>query len=269
MKFATFNTNSVRPRLPIILEWLGREDPDILCLQEIKAQDKDFPVAAFNEAGFHAVFKGQKSYNGVGILSRRPLDKVETNLSSIDDQEARFISATVFDIPVINVYVPQGVAPGTEKFAYKLRWLRGLLSHIKDNYDPQLPLLIAGDFNVALEPADVYDPETFRGGAGFHPDEQAIMGELMAWGLVDIFRRHQPDGGHYTFWDYRIPNGLKRNMGWRVDYILATRPLAERSIRAWIDTKARALPKPSDHTFLISEFDINGPPPLPARSRTF
>ncbi|SPD73653.1 Exodeoxyribonuclease III [uncultured Desulfobacterium sp.] len=257
MKFATFNTNSVRLRLPVILEWLLREQPDILCLQEIKAQDKDFPAADFEGAGFHPAFKGQKSYNGVAIISRQMPQEVKTSLTSIEDQEARFISATILDVPVINVYIPQGMAPGTDKFAYKLRWLRGLLAHIKENYKKEMPLLIAGDFNVALETIDVFDPESFRDEAGFHPDEQAIMQELLAWGLVDIFRKHQPDGGHYTFWDYRIPNALKRNMGWRIDYILATQPLADKSVISWIDTGARALPKPSDHTFLIAEFDMS------------
>ncbi len=253
--FATFNTNSIRARLPIILDWLDRERPDVLCVQETKAQDKDFPVDAFESTGYHAVFKGQKSYNGVAIISRHPLDKIRKNLYDANDEEARFVSASILEIPVINVYVPQGFAPGTQKFEYKLRWFRDLVSYVKKNYDPDLPLLLAGDFNVALEPIDVFDPEGLRGEVGFHPDEQAIMREFLDWGLVDIFRQHQPGGGHYTFWDYRIPNALKRKMGWRIDYILATAPLAVKSHNARIDTKARSLDRPSDHTFLIAEFD--------------
>jgi len=257
MKIATFNANSIRARLGIVLDWLEKEQPDLLCLQETKAQDKDFPGEAFEAAQYRAVFRGQKSYNGVAILSRLPLKDLRTNLHEGDEEEARFISAGIQGIPVINVYVPQGFAPGTEKFEYKLQWLRDLFSHVKENYDPSKPLLITGDFNVALEPMDLFDPEGFRGEVGFHPDEQAIMGELLDWGLADIFRKHQPEGGHFTFWDYRIPNAFKRKMGWRIDYILSTPPLAEKSLNAWIDTRPRTLDKPSDHTFLVAEFKLN------------
>ncbi len=255
MKFATFNTNSIRARLPIIKDWLDREGPDVLCVQETKVQDKDFPADPFEEAGYHVIFKGQKSYNGVAIISRIPPDDIRLNLYDKEENEqARFISARIGDISVINVYVPQGFQVGTDKFAYKLSWLNDLLKHIKENYDPAQPLLVAGDFNVALEPIDVFDPEKFKGEVGFHPDEQAIMRQFPDWGLVDVFREHEPAGDHYTFWDYRIPNALKRKMGWRIDYILATAPLAEKAVSVRIDTEARMLEKPSDHTFLVAEF---------------
>jgi len=257
MKFATFNTNSIRARLSSILGWVKRENPDILCLQETKVQDQDFPVTTFETAGYHVTFKGEKSYNGVAIISKHPLDHIRFNLYNTEEEAARFISARICDIPVINAYVPQGFAPGTEKFEYKLRWLRDLLGYIGRNYDPGYPLLVAGDFNVALEPIDVFDPEQLRGEVGFHPDEQAIMRELLDWGFVDIFRKHKPEGGHYTFWDYRIPNALKRKMGWRIDYVLATAPLAAKSTDAWVDTEARMRERPSDHTFLIAEFDLD------------
>ncbi|MCD6297934.1 MAG: exodeoxyribonuclease III [Deltaproteobacteria bacterium] len=254
MKCATFNTNSIRARLPIIKDWLDREQPDVLCVQETKVQDKDFPANPFEEAGYHVIFKGQKSYNGVAIISRIPPDDILLNLYDKEDEQARFMSAGIGDIPVINVYVPQGFAVGTDKFEYKLSWLNDLLKHIKENYDPAQPLLVAGDFNVALEPIDVFDPEKFKGEVGFHPDEQAILRQFSDWGLVDVFRKHEPAGDHYTFWDYRIPNALKRKMGWRIDYILATAPLAVKSERVRIDTEARMLEKPSDHTFLVAEF---------------
>ena len=254
MKFATFNTNSIRARLSIVRDWLVREQPDVLCLQETKVQDKDFPADPLEEAGYQVIFKGQKSYNGVAIISRIPADEILLNLYDKDDEQARFISARIGDIPVINVYVPQGFAVGTDKFEYKLSWLNDLLAHIKEDYDPNQPLLMAGDFNVALEPIDVFDPEKFKGEVCFHPDEQAIMRQFLDWGLVDVFRKHEPGGGHYTFWDYRIPNALKRKTGWRIDYILATAPIAKKSARVWIDTEARLLEKPSDHTFLVAEF---------------
>ena len=255
LKIASFNTNSIRARLPIITDWLQTADPDLLLLQETKVQDKDFPVKAIEENGYHVLYKGQKSYNGVAIISKQTLEETRKNLYEEEDEEARFLKATRGDISIINVYVPQGFAVGTEKFEYKLRWLKDLLEDIKTCYDPDDPLLIAGDFNVAYDPIDLFDPEKYRGEVGFHPDEQAILKEYFDWGLVDIFRKHQPDGGHYTFWDYRIPNAFKRKMGWRIDYILATAPLAARSRNAWIDTEPRTRPKPSDHTFLIAEFD--------------
>ena len=256
MKFATFNTNSIRARMPIIMEWLRQEKPELLCLQETKVQDKDFPKGEFEGVGYQAIYRGQKSYNGVAIVGKlAPID-IRLNLYGDEDQgeEARFISARINDIPVINVYVPQGFAPGTDKFDYKLRFLKDLLSYIKENYDSKFPLLLAGDLNVALESIDLFDPEGLQGEAGFHPDEQALLREYLEWGFVDIFRKHQKDRGHYTFWDYRIPNAFKRKMGWRIDYILATEPLAERSQKVWIDTEARTRQKPSDHTFLVAEF---------------
>ncbi|MCD6305910.1 MAG: exodeoxyribonuclease III [Deltaproteobacteria bacterium] len=255
MKVATFNANSIRARLPVILGWLKREAPDILFLQETKVQDVDFPVDSVKAAGYHAVFRGQKSYNGVAVLSKSPLTDVETSLPVEDVDEARFISGRAGDIHVINVYVPQGFEPGSDKFRFKLAWLDHLLRHIADYYDPSSPLLTAGDLNVAFTEMDLFDPEGFRGKVGFHPDEQALLRRFFDWGLVDIFRKHVTEGDEYTFWDYRIPNGFKRNMGWRIDYILATAPLAERSRSAWIDKKARAMPKPSDHTFLVAEFE--------------
>ena len=257
MRIATFNANSIRARLPMVLDWLARFRPDVLCLQETKVQDKDFPAESFLEAGFNAVFRGQKSYNGVAVISKLPLVEVSLNLKREGDQEARLIGAKISDMALINVYVPQGFSPETEKFVYKLRWMKDLLFLLQRDYDPHQPLLVAGDFNVALEPNDVYDPEGLRGQVGFHPDEQAMMREILDWGLVDVFRKHEPGGGHYTFWDYRIPKGFKRNMGWRIDYILATRPVVERSQKAWIDRECRALGKSSDHTFLVAEFDIN------------
>ncbi len=257
MRFATLNTNSIRARLPIVIDWLDRNRPDILCLQETKVQDNDFPADRFLDMGYQAIFTGQKSYNGVAIICNTPFEEIRTGLYGGDSEEARFISARIATIPVINVYAPQGLAPGTEKFRYKLKWLADLLSHIKKKYDPDTPLLLAGDLNVALEPIDVFDPEGLRGEVGFHPDEQELMRRLIDWGLVDIFRKHQPQGGHYTFWDYRIPNAFKRKMGWRIDYILATAPLAERSQASWIDTGARGLDRPSDHTFLVAEFSLD------------
>jgi exodeoxyribonuclease-3 len=258
VKAATFNANSIRTRLPIVLEWLEREQPDVLCIQETKVQDKDFPSDPLREKGYEVVFTGQKSYNGVAIVTRSKTESVRRGLYEKEGEEARFIAASVSGIPIINAYVPQGFAPNTEKFDYKLRWLKDLLSHLQRFCDPNQPLLLAGDFNVALDDRDVYDPKGLAGEVGFHPDERAAMSGLLSWGLIDLFRQHQPEGGHYTFWDYRVPNGFKRNLGWRIDYLLATKSLADLSEKAWIDKAPRAQPKPSDHTFLIAEFRLVG-----------
>jgi exodeoxyribonuclease-3 len=258
MKAATFNANSIRTRLPVVLEWLEREQPDVLCIQETKVQDKDFPSEPFREKSYEVIFTGQKSYNGVAIVAKSEIESIRRGLYEIEGEEARFIAVYLSNIPIINVYVPQGFAPNTEKFDYKLRWLKDLLSHLQRFHDPAQPLLMAGDFNVALDDRDVYDPKGLDGEVGFHPDERAAMRDLLSWGLVDVFRQHRPEGGHYTFWDYRIPNGFKRNLGWRIDYLLATKPLADLSEKAWIDKTPRAQPKPSDHTFLIAEFRLAG-----------
>ncbi|MDZ7696447.1 MAG: exodeoxyribonuclease III [Deltaproteobacteria bacterium] len=256
MKIATFNANSIRARLPVTLDWLAQETPDILCIQETKVQDKDFPAAAFAEAGYHVTFRGQKSYNGVAIVSRSPQDPLDLMFGTENDEAARLITSRIDGIPVINAYVPQGFEVGSDKFRYKLSWLNDFFDYIEARYRPADPLIVTGDFNVAMTPEDVHDPEGLAGAVGFHPDEQAVLQRFLDWGLVDIFRRHVQGSGLYTFWDYRVPNGFKRNIGWRIDYILATAPLAETSKNAWIDTQPRALPKPSDHTFLVAEFEV-------------
>ena len=256
MKIATFNTNSIRARMKIILDWIEKEKPDILCLQETKVQDKDFPVSQFEEKGYRAIFRGQKTYNGVAMIFRVPLDEVRRHLHEGDDEQARFLSAGTSKFTVINVYVPQGYSPGTEKFLYKLQWIKDLSLLVQRDYNPDSPLLVVGDFNVAMEAIDLYDPEGLYGSVGFHPDEHEVMKGLFGWGFIDVFRKHHPEGGHYTFWDYRVPNAFKRKIGWRIDYILATRLLAEKSTKAWIDVDQRIGEKPSDHTFLVAEFDI-------------
>jgi exodeoxyribonuclease-3 len=257
VKISTFNTNSVRARLPIITGWLEREKPDLLCLQETKVQDPMFPAGDFEASGYHVVFSGRKSYNGVAVAAREPVEVLRRDLFEEDEGEARFLEVTYRDVTLMNVYVPQGFEVGSDKFAYKLRWLEALYSYVTDAYDPDSSLVIAGDFNVALTPQDVYDSEHLAGGVAFHPDEQAWLRKLLDWGLVDLFRKHEPGPGHYTFWDYRIPNGFKRNLGWRIDYILASPSVAEHSSSAWIDREARGLPKPSDHTFLTAELELD------------
>lgn len=257
VRVATYNANSIRARLPIVGDWLDREQPDILCLQETKVQDGDFPEMLFRERGYRVIWKGQKSYNGVAIASRHAISEVRYRLYGIgDEEEARFLSARIKDLSVVNVYAPQGYAIGTEKFRYKLLWMHDLLEHIRATYEPDSMLLLAGDFNVALQPMDVYDPDRFEGKVCFHPEERAILREYLRWGLVDLFREYEHRAGKYTFWDYRIPNAVKRNTGWRLDYILVTKPLVRKSSAVWIDIEPRLRERPSDHTFLVAEFNL-------------
>lgn len=255
-KVASLNANSIRARLSIILDWLANESPDVFCLQETKVQDQDFPADAIRDAGYHVVYAGRKSYNGVAIVSRTEPEQVRVGLDDWGEPgEGRLIAARIRGVSIVNTYVPHGQSPSSERFAYKLAWLGHLRDYFARHHDPEQPLLWAGNFNIAPEPMDIYDPEKLAGHIGYHPEEHRVLEYIKGWGFEDVFRRHVPEGGHYTFWDYRVPNVVKRRMGWRIDHIWATRPLAERSRSAWIDVAPRMLPRPSDHTFIVAEFE--------------
>jgi exodeoxyribonuclease-3 len=265
LKVATYNANSIRARLQLVLDWLGRESPDLLCLQETKVQDEDFPAAAFREAGYHVVFRGQKAYAGVAMASRQELQEVafgfdegpSTDAGQAEPDEARLIRAVIAGIPVVNTYVPQGRSPDSPHFLLKLGWFAALRALFERHYTPQEPLLWVGDFNVAPEEIDVYDPQRLKNEVDFHPDARSALAEVREWGFVDVFRRHHPEEpAQYTFWDYRMRNSLQRGLGWRVDHIWATEPLAHRSTRAWIDVEARRAKRPSDHTFVVAELAL-------------
>lgn len=256
-KVASFNTNSIRARLPLVLDWLDKEKADVLCLQETKVEDKDFPLAEFEKKGYHAVFSGRKSYNGVAIISPHVLEKVHTGIGEwAKPGEARLIEASVKGIPVVNTYVPQGYDVKSEIFIYKLKWIRSMREYFNSRYRPEDRLIWLGDFNVAPEPIDVHNPKRLYGRIGFHPEEHKALQYVKEWGFVDVFRLHVKEGGHYTFWDYRMPRLFERNLGWRVDHIWATAPMAEKSLSAWIDVEPRKMERPSDHTFIVAEFDI-------------
>lgn len=256
MKIASFNCNGIRSRLEIILNWLQKESPDALCLQETKVQDHDFPIEALEKIDYHCVFKGQKSYNGVAILSKIPLEDVLAGFGDGEvSEEARLIKGRIRNLPIVNTYVPQGNFPLSRQFQYKLDWFKRIGRYLEKNFDPNEALVWVGDFNVAPEPIDVYDPKKLLGKVCYHPDEHKALQRVRAWGFEDVFRRHQKDPGHYTFFDYRVPNAIARKMGWRVDHIWATRCMAEMSTRAWIDMEPRLVERPSDHTFVVAEFD--------------
>jgi exodeoxyribonuclease-3 len=256
MKIASFNANSIRARMDIVLDWLQKESPDVLCLQETKVPDKDFPKEAFEDMHYHAVFRGEKSYNGVALLGKNPFEEVRIGFDEYESEGTRLIAARMYNVSIVNTYVPQGFHPLSKQFREKLDWLQRLYDYFNEHYRPNKPLLWAGDFNVAPEPADVYDPVRLEGHVGFHPDERAALQRFQRWGFVDVLRLYQPGPGHYTFWDYRLKNAVPRNLGWRVDHIWATGPLAGKSLKAWIDLDPRRAERPSDHTIVVAEFAV-------------
>jgi len=252
---ATWNVNSVRSRMHLLLPWLATVGPDVVCLQETKVQDTDFPLDAVEAAGYHAAYRGEKAYNGVAILSKTPIGAVRYGF---DDggpaDEARLIAGEVSSIPIVNTYVPQGRAPDHAMFAYKIEWFERLRAFFEANFSPGEPLLWAGDLNVAPEPIDVWDPKRHAGHVCFNPQVTAALENVKSWGLVDLFRKHVPDPRQYTYYDYRTANGVAEGKGWRVDHIHASRPLAERSLNAWIDLDPRGADKPSDHAPTVAAF---------------
>jgi len=254
-KIATYNANSIRSRITLVQDWLSRERPDVLCIQETKAQNQDFPRGAFTDVGYNVVFRGQKAYSGVAIASLGQPEDVTFGLDSEPKDEPRLITAKIDGITIVNTYVPQGRSVNSEMFSYKLEWFVRLRDYFARNFSPDEPLIWCGDLNVAPLEIDVHDPKRLAKHVDFHPQVREALATVTQWGFVDVFRRHRPDEpGQYTFWDYRVRGALDRNLGWRVDHIYATQPLAEKSVNAWIDRDARAAAKPSDHTFLVAEF---------------
>lgn len=256
MRVATFNSNSLRSRIPIILNWLAENKPDVLCVQETKVQDADFPKETFASSGYQFIFKGQKKYNGVAIFSKSKIQQIDSGLDDEPKDHPRLIKAVIKGIPIVNTYVPQGYAPDSEKFEYKLKWFERLAVYFDRRFNSKKPLIWLGDFNIARLPIDVYDPEGLWGHVCYCAEVQQTLDKIMKWGFIDLFRQHCDKPGMYTFWDYRVPNGFKRNIGWRLDYIMATETLAQKCTNCWIDPQPRQMEKPSDHTFLVADFDI-------------
>jgi exodeoxyribonuclease-3 len=255
VRIATFNANSIRSRLDVVLAWLRAHVPDVLCLQETKAVDQDFPAPAFTQAGYQVVFRGEKSYNGVAIVSRlKPTDVA----FGLDDggpaDETRLVRARVAGVHVVNTYVPQGREIDHPMYPYKIEWFRRLRAYFERHFTPRQRVLWTGDLNVAPEPADLHDPEAQSDHVCFHTDVRRAFADTVAWGFTDVYRKHHPEPGRYTFFDYRTIRAVERNMGWRVDHMLATRSLAARCADAWIDLEPRRGPRPSDHTFLAAVF---------------
>jgi exodeoxyribonuclease-3 len=254
MKLATYNVNSIRQRLPIVLDWIAEHEPDVMCLQETKVQDQDFPVDAIRKAGYYSAFRGMKGYNGVATLTRALPERVVHGLhEGQDNEDFRVVQTVVNGIPIINSYVPQGYSISSEKYAFKLAWFRRLRRYFEEHLDPDKPALWVGDLNVAPEPIDVYHPDRRVKDVDFHIDARTAYKDAVAWGFVDVFRKLHPDVVQYTYWDY-FRQAFERNFGWRIDHILATATLAERCHRAEVDMAARKGANASDHTVVWAEF---------------
>jgi exodeoxyribonuclease III len=257
LKIVTWNVNSLRVRLPQLLEWLASERPDIVALQETKLPDADFPLTQIQDAGYHALYSGQKTYNGVAILSRTPAHDPVRDVPGLDQRQRRIVAASYHGVRVLNLYVPNGQAVGSDKYAYKLEWMETLTGYVAAQLSQYPRLLVAGDFNVAPEERDVHDPKAWQGQVLFSEPERAAFRRLLAAGLSDSFRLfNQPDGS-YSWWDYRM-GAFRRNQGLRIDHILVSDALRAACLSCRIDKEARRRERPSDHAPVVAAFELDG-----------
>jgi exodeoxyribonuclease-3 len=259
MTAATWNVNSVRRRLPLLLDWLAQHRPDVICLQETKTADAEFPAEPLQRAGYHVHYRGRKGYNGVATLSVRQPESVRYGLDETGAEDDRILTSVVDGVTIVNAYVPQGFKVNSEKYAFKLEWFRRLRRYFNDCLDPRQPVLWMGDLNVAPEPIDVYHPDRRVNDVDFHIDARNAYKDVVAWGLTDVFRMLHPETVQYTYWDY-FRNAFQNNWGWRIDHILATAPLARLCLRAEVDLEPRRAPAASDHTVVWAEFDCGSRP---------
>lgn len=252
MKIATWNVNSLRVRLPHVLRWLDDARPDILALQETKTEDRNFPVAELEAAGYTTAFSGQPTYNGVALLSREPVETFATSIPDFDDAQKRVLGARIGEIAVLNLYVPNGQSLDSDKYRYKLDWLAQLESWLGQLLEEYPQLVVLGDFNIAPEDRDVHDPAAWVGQVLVSEPERSAFQRLLEHGLRDGFRLHESGAGLYSWWDYRAA-GFQRDQGLRIDHILLSLPLAERCAAARIDRTPRTWERPSDHTPVMVE----------------
>ena len=278
MKIATWNVNSIRTRLEQVTHWLTENPVHVLCLQETKVVDGDFPRSPFEEMGYQCYIAGQKSYNGVALISRSPLTSVsigfapilnpdlhnnldnnigDNSTGDLDDQK-RVISGLVADVRIVNLYVPNGSEVGSEKYQYKLKWLACLRDYLKTllavNEPAEAAICICGDFNIALDDRDIYDPKGKENHIMASESERLALRSILDLGFQDAFRKFTTEGGHFTWWDYRT-GGFQRNRGWRIDHLYLTTNLYDRALACTIDKAPRQLTKPSDHTPVILELN--------------
>ena len=255
MKIATWNVNSIIARSPHVIRWLEAVEPDVLCLQETKCTDDKFPFEEFSRIGYCPSVFGQQSYNGVAIIARQ--ECVDVQRGNYEDQEgahARLLAATIDGLRVVNVYIPNGQAVGSEKFEFKLDWMKRLRGFFDSNYQTGEPVILCGDFNVAPEDRDVHNPQLWQERIMCSQAERIALDQIKRWGFTDAFRLHHQEGGQFSWWDYRA-GAFRRNLGLRIDHLWVTKPLVGRSRNTWIDIEPRTWERPSDHAPVVAEFD--------------
>ena len=254
LKIASWNVNSLNVRLPHVLAWCDYAQPDVLALQETKMTDERFPTAALLEAGYHSVFSGQPTYNGVAILSREPASDPVTDIPGLDDPQRRILAATVAGVRIIDLYVVNGSEVGSEKFEYKLHWLERVTAWLADELARHEKLIVLGDFNIAPDDRDVYDPEAWHEKILCSTPEREALGKILDLGLEDTFRLFDQEERIWSWWDYRM-NMFRRKLGLRIDLVLASAAMARRCTASYIDIEPRRQERPSDHAPAIAEFE--------------
>ena len=255
MKIATWNINSMNVRQGHVVEWLQAQEPDILVLQEIKQLTEKFPTDALRAIGYHSIASGQKTYNGVAIVSKIRPENPVTDLPGLDDPQRRVLASTAGDVRVINLYVPNGSEVGSEKYAYKLGWLASLRDFLEAELAEHPNVVVLGDFNIAPADADVHDPEKWGEAILCSPPERQALAALLELGLADVFRQFDQPEKTFSWWDYRAA-GFRRNAGLRIDLVLASKAMAERCTASYVDKEPRAWERPSDHAPVVAEFDF-------------
>jgi len=255
MRLATWNVNSLKVRLPQVLQWLAAHQPDVLCLQETKLEDANFPVRDIRAAGYHALFSGQKTYNGVAILCKTQVVDALTAIPGFIDPQKRVLAANVAGLRVICLYVPNGQSVDSDKYRYKLDWLAAAIAWLKRELAMNSRLAVVGDFNIAPDERDVHDPKAWEGQVLFSAPERRVFQDLLAVGLKDSFRLFDQPDQAYTWWDYRM-NAFKRKMGLRIDHILISDDLAQCCRACTIDVEPRKAERPSDHAPVVAELSM-------------
>lgn len=253
MKLASWNVNSLKVRLPHVLDWLAEHQPDILGLQETKTIDENFPQDEIEAAGYQVNFAGQKTYNGVAVISKLPATDIVTDLPGLDDPQRRVLGCTVGDVRFLNLYIPNGSEVGSEKYEYKLGWLDALIKYVKTQLAEHNNLVVVGDYNIAPDDRDLWDPEGWKDKILVSPPERAALQKLFDMGLTDTFRLFEQEENLYSWWDYRAA-GFRRNNGMRIDLLLSSAAMTERCTASYIDKEPRKLERPSDHAPVVAEF---------------
>jgi len=255
MKIASWNVNSLNVRLPHVLAWCDVAQPDVLALQETKLTDDRFPAEDLMLAGYHSVFSGQKTYNGVAVLSREAASDPVTDVPGLDDPQRRILAVTVGDIRIVNLYVVNGSEVGSEKFAYKIHWLEKVTEWLAAEIKQHEKVVVLGDFNIAPDDRDVYDPEEWREKILCSTTERDALERILSLGLTDTFRIFRQEEAIWSWWDYRM-NMFRRKLGLRIDLVLASASMAEACTASYIDIEPRRQDRPSDHAPVIAEFDL-------------